>query len=88
MRSAMAQRIRTGELSSSDATAVLRRFRSDIRLRRFKVVALTVRHYEMAEALLDTHGPANGLRTLDSLHLAVALSLQAGRAGRFRGRSR
>lgn len=35
-----------------------------------------MRHYAMAEALLNEYGPIQGLRTLDSLHLAVALDLQ------------
>jgi predicted nucleic acid-binding protein len=30
----------------------------------------------MADALIDAHGPSQALRTLDALHLALALDLQ------------
>jgi predicted nucleic acid-binding protein len=56
MHSALAQRTRSGELSLADAAAVMRRFREDIRLRRFRVVALSVRHYESAATLIDKYG--------------------------------
>jgi predicted nucleic acid-binding protein len=78
MHSVLAQKARAGEVSSSDSALVLRRFREDIRMRRFRLVSLSVRHYEMAEKLIDAHGPTRGLRTLDSLHLAAALDLKAG----------
>jgi predicted nucleic acid-binding protein len=77
IHSALAQRTRTGELSLADAVAVMRRFREDIRLRRFRVVALSVRHYESAATLVDKYGPGSGLRTLDSLHLAIALDMRS-----------
>jgi hypothetical protein len=35
-----------------------------------------VRHFESAATLVDKHGSRNGLRTLDSLHLTVALDLR------------
>jgi predicted nucleic acid-binding protein len=79
MRSVLARKTRAGELSSSESTLVFQRFRKDIRVRRFRVQALRVRHYEMAEKLVEVHGPNHGLRTLDSLHLAGALDLQAGK---------
>jgi predicted nucleic acid-binding protein len=78
MHSVLAQKARAGEVSSSDSALVLQRFREDIRVRRFFVLALRVRHYEMAEKLVDAYGPTRGLRTLDSLHLAAALDLKAG----------
>jgi hypothetical protein len=79
MRSVLARKTRPGELSSSESTLVFQRFRKDIRVRRFRVQALRVRHYEMAEKLVEVYGPTHGLRTLDSLHLAGALDLQAGK---------
>jgi predicted nucleic acid-binding protein len=78
MHSVLAQKARVGEVSSSDSALVLQRFREDIRVRRFRVISLRVRHYEMAEQLVDAYGPTRGLRTLDSLHLAAALDLKAG----------
>jgi predicted nucleic acid-binding protein len=79
MHSVVTQKVRAGELSLSDATLVLRGFRRDIRSRRFRVIALRVRHYEMAERFLDTYGPTHGLRTLDALHLALAVDLKNAR---------
>jgi predicted nucleic acid-binding protein len=76
MHSVLAQKTRAGEISTSDSALVLQRFRTDIRARRFRVQALGVRHYELAERLVDAHGPMHGLRTLDSLHLAAAMDLR------------
>ena len=36
---------------------------------------MKTRHYELAESLIEKHGDTQGLRTLDSLQLAVALDL-------------
>jgi len=79
MRSVLAQKTRAGEISPVAAVAILQRFRGDIRRRRFRVVSLGTRHYELAEHLVDVYGLSNGLRALDSLHLAVALDLQQNR---------
>lgn len=79
MHSVLAQKTRAEEISSSETALVLQRFRKDIRVRRFRVQALSVRHYEMAERLVDAYGPTHGLRTLDSLHLAGAMDLKAGK---------
>jgi predicted nucleic acid-binding protein len=76
MQSVLAGKVRTKYLLQSDADLARRRFRSDVRRRRFRVVALRVRHYDLAENLVAVHGYQVGLRTLDSLQLAVALDLQ------------
>ncbi|HVY93268.1 MAG TPA: type II toxin-antitoxin system VapC family toxin [Bryobacteraceae bacterium] len=76
MRSVLAQKVRSGHISAADSALALRRFRSDIRSRRFQVVSLRVRDYELAECLIESYGRSTGLRTLDSLHLAVALGLR------------
>ena len=60
-----------------DSALVLKRFRKDIRERRFYVLSLRVRHYETAQELVNAYGPSHGLRTLDSLHLAAAIALKA-----------
>jgi predicted nucleic acid-binding protein len=78
MHSVIARKRRVAEISFSDSALVLRRFRDDIRMRRFRVLALGVRHYKMAEELVDLYGPAHGLRALDSLHLASAIDLKLG----------
>lgn len=75
MHSVFAGKVRTGVLTQADADLALQLFRSDIRKRRFNVVALRVRHYELAQKLVAAHGTSAALRTLDSLQLAVALDL-------------
>jgi hypothetical protein len=79
MQSVLAQKIRIREISPDDSALVLRRFRADVRNRRFRVASLKAGHYQLAESLVISHGPSNGLRTLDSLHLALALDLHRGR---------
>lgn len=76
MHSVLAGMIRTDELEPSAMELLRRKFRSDARKNRFRVTALGERHYQKAEELLVTYGPS-GLRTLDSLQLAVALDLFA-----------
>lgn len=76
MRSVLAQKTRSGAIAEDAAATVLQRFRGDIRRRRFRPAGLRVRHYELAERLVDVYGLSSGLRSLDSLHLAVALDLR------------
>ena len=75
MHSVLAGKMRTGEIANDAMELARRRFRSDVRKRRLRVVAMRVRHYELAERLLIVHGATNGLRTLDALQLALALDL-------------
>jgi hypothetical protein len=79
--SALAMKVRTGELSQSDYAVARKRFLTEIADGRLSVVRLLVRHYRAAERLLDRHGPTNRLRTLDALQLSVALDLR--RLGRI-----
>lgn len=74
MQSVLAGKLRSGEISPAALELARRRFRSDIRKKRFRVVTLRLRHFEKAEALLALYGPI-GLRALDALQLAVALDL-------------
>ena len=54
-----------------------RRLRADVN-RRSLVVARTLRrHFDQAESLLVKYGLTQRLRTLDALHLAIALELHA-----------
>jgi len=57
MHSVLSQKTRAGEIPSSDSALVLQRFRKDIRVRRFRVVALSARHYEIAEELVERVRP-------------------------------
>ena len=79
MHSVLALKERTGALMARESELVRRRFRGDVRRRRFRVVALRARHYEAAERLLGLYGAVHGLRTMDSLQLAGALDLYRSR---------
>ena len=76
LHSVMARKLSKAEVTREGIELVLRRFRGEVRRRRFGVVALRVRHYLHAEKLLETHGSESGLRRLDALHLSVALDLK------------
>lgn len=75
MHSVFAGKVRTGTLTQTQADLAWRRFRSDVRQRRFRIVTLRVRHYEVAGKMIAAHGVGCALRTLDSLQVAVALEL-------------
>ena len=75
MHSVLSGKVRTKTLTQTDSDLARQRFRSDVRKRRFQIIALRARHYELADTLIATHGSASALRTLDSLQLAVALDL-------------
>ncbi|MBI4874348.1 MAG: type II toxin-antitoxin system VapC family toxin [Acidobacteria bacterium] len=75
-----AGKIRSGMISTGEAAGLRHRFLEDITNGVLKVVALTGDDYEGAGALIERHGASHGLRTLDSLQLAVALSLHRARA--------
>ena len=75
MHSVLSGKVRTRTLTQADSDLAQQRFRSDVRNRRFRIVALRARHYELADNLIAAHGSASALRTLDSLQLAVALDL-------------
>lgn len=75
MHSVLSGKVRTGALTQAAADKTLQLFRGDVRRRRFRIVTLRVRHYELAEKLIAAHGVASALRTLDSLQMAVALDL-------------
>src|SRR5437879_5626208 len=75
VRSVFAGKVRSGVISAGDVADLRRRFFEDIANGLFKIVALTSDHYERAGELIEHHGASHGLRTLDSLQLAVALSL-------------
>ena len=75
VRSVFAGKVRSGVISVSDAAGLRRRFFEDVANGLFLIVALTSEHYEKAGELIERYGASHGLRTLDSLQLAVALSL-------------
>jgi predicted nucleic acid-binding protein len=79
IQSVFAGKIRSGVISAGDAADLRRRFFEDVASGLFRIVALSSEHYEIAGQLIEAYGATHGLRTLDSLQLAVALSLS--RAG-------
>jgi predicted nucleic acid-binding protein len=80
VQSVFAGKVRSGVISASEAAGLRRRFFEDVASGLFGIVALTSEHFEKAGELIQRHGASHGLRTLDSLQLAVALSLRHGGA--------
>lgn len=76
IQSVFAKKVRTGILSVADFQLLCRRFRKDVRQRTFQVVRLTSPYFQAAEQLIRRLAPAQNLRTLDALQLAVALDLR------------
>src|SRR4051794_31964785 len=84
IQSVFAKKVRTGALSLADFQLLCRRFRADVRRRRFGVVRITAAHFGAAERLIRRLAPTKNLRTLDALQLAVALDLRGlGLASQF-----
>jgi predicted nucleic acid-binding protein len=75
--SVFGKKVRTGILSLGDFQLLGRRVRSDARLRVFQVVRVTSPLFRAAEQLVRRLSPAQNLRTLDALQLAVALDLRS-----------
>jgi predicted nucleic acid-binding protein len=75
--SVFGKKVRTGILSLADFQLLGRRFRSDARLRVFQVLRVTSPLFRAAEQLVRRLSPAQNLRTLDALQLAVALDLRS-----------
>jgi len=75
IHSALAKKVRVGELTAAEFERLTRRFRADVKAKRFEVVRVLVSHFQTAEHLVRRLGLAANLRTLDALQLAVALGL-------------
>ena len=76
-QSAFALKVRTGEITEQLLTGLRARLRADVIQRKLLVVRVLRRHYNRADKLLQTYGPTIRLRTLDALHLAIALDLKS-----------
>lgn len=73
--SAVAKKVRSGDLLHMDGAKILALFRTHMKDRRFGSLALDTEHYRIAS---DWLGQLRwSLRTLDALHLALAASRQA-----------
>src|SRR5262249_17778669 len=76
--SVFAGKVRSGLITLIEFDELCRRFLADTKGKLFSVARLLVAHHREAERLLRLYGPqaGQGLRTLDSLQLAVALDLR------------
>ena len=81
MFSALATKVRTGQITLDAHDAARKRFLGDVKSRRLTVVRLLVGHYRDAERLVDSHAKSRRCRTLDALQLSVAMNLH--RQGRI-----
>jgi predicted nucleic acid-binding protein len=74
--SAFALKVRIGEITAADVGLLRTRLKTQIAERRFLVNRVLRRHYDGAERLLMKYGPVQKLRSLDALHLSIALDLR------------
>lgn len=76
--SVFAGKVRTGLITLVEFNQLCRRFLADTRRKLFSVARLLIAHHKEAERLLRQYGPqpGQGIRTLDSIQLAVALDLR------------
>lgn len=79
MESVLASKQRMGEIDHQSAMIARRRLEADLGRRRLLVATVNDEHFRTARELPVKHGAAETLRTLDALHLLVALELK--RAG-------
>jgi len=77
LQSVFALKVRTQEITAQDLQQVQKHIATDFAARRFPVVRMLQSHFQEAERLLRKHAPTRAFRTLDSLQLAVALSLSS-----------
>jgi predicted nucleic acid-binding protein len=75
--SVFAGTVRTGAIVAADLALLRRRFQADVASGLLRPVRLQAAHFQGAERLLLHYGPAQSIRTLDALQLAVALDLRA-----------
>jgi predicted nucleic acid-binding protein len=73
--SALALKVRTGELEDADYVVARKKFLGDISQKNLKVVRILVAHFRTAERLIDRHGRSKRIRTLDALQLSIALEM-------------
>jgi predicted nucleic acid-binding protein len=73
--SALALKSRTGHLDRAGSATLRFRFLNDVAIGAIELVELSESHYSAAERLIVRHGDTKGLRTLDAIHLALALDV-------------
>ena len=75
---AFGRRLRTRDISDGEYDRLRFGFYADLRRRRLRVKEVSLLHYRSAVRLIQRYAPAHTvplLRTLDALHLAVALDI-------------
>ena len=75
IHSALAKKVRIGQLTEAEFKHLTRRFRADVDAKRFEVIRVLVSHFQAAEQLVRRLSLTGNLRTLDALQLAIALGL-------------
>ena len=75
IHSVFATKVRRQEITARDFDLLRRRFLSDGRQKRFRVVPISTTHFQQAVVLLRSNALRESLRTLDALQLAIALDL-------------
>ena len=81
MLSALAMKVRGGNLSLEDYEFARKSFLGDVKNRRISVLRMLVGHFRNAELLIERHAKSMRFRTLDALQLGVVIELQ--RLGRI-----
>jgi hypothetical protein len=75
--SVFARPVRTGQITAAEFHRLRGRLLSDIASGLWQIVQVTPADFQQAQQLLVQHATTRGLRTLDVLQLAVALSVHA-----------
>ncbi len=76
IRSVFAIGVRSALLSPTDGLLLIQQFREDVSSKRFDISPLLDADFKCAGRLMELYGFTYRLRTLDALHLAVALKLR------------
>ena len=75
--SVFARLVRTGQITAAEFHRLRARLLTDIASGLWQIIQIAPADFQQAQQLLVQHATSRGLRTLDVLQLAVALSLHA-----------
>jgi predicted nucleic acid-binding protein len=75
--SVFARLVRTGQITATEFHRLRGRLLNDITAGLWQIIQVAPTDFQQAQQLLVQHGTTRGLRTLDVLQLAVALSVHA-----------
>lgn len=76
-QSAFAIKVRNSEISDRQFRILERKLKSDVARRKLLVVRVLRRHFDLAQRLISTYGLKQRLRSLDAIHLGIALDVRA-----------